>query len=216
MNEPKPGSKPECLLLIGTYCPHCPQVLAALGDMIKQGEISRLTVVNIEQQPELAGELNIRSVPWIKLGDVELTGLHSLQELRQWAGSAGTVDGMVLYLNELLTTARLPEAIQLVKDKPEYLKGIMSILGNQDAKINVRVGIGVIMEELQGSAVLRAYLDQLGQLTRHQAAPVRSDAAHYLFLTGSPDAKPYLQALLNDDSAEVREIAEDGLAELEA
>jgi HEAT repeat protein len=41
---------------------------------------------------------------------------------------------------------------------------------------------------------------------------VRADAAHYLGLSGNGDAIPYLQPLLQDEAAEVREIAAESLA----
>jgi len=213
MNE-KSSPAPEVMMLLGTHCPHCPQVLNALGEMVKKGEISKLEVINLEQRPDIAKELGVRSAPWVRIGRFELTGLRSLQELREWAEKANSSEGMVLQLNELLTSGQLDEAVSLVKKEPDYLDAVMEILAEPDAKINVRIGIGVIMEELQETEVLQKYVDQLGELTRHEAAPVRTDAAHYLALTGSADARPYLQALLKDESAEVREVAEDGLVEL--
>ena len=32
---------PDALLLLSTHCPHCPAVLAALADLVKQGAIGR-------------------------------------------------------------------------------------------------------------------------------------------------------------------------------
>ncbi len=210
MNE-TPSTAPEALMLLGTHCPHCPQVLQALSELVKQGEIGKLEVINLEQHPETAAELGVRSVPWVRLGRFELTGLRSLQELREWAQKANSTEGMVLQLNELLTSGQIDEAVALVKKEPDYLDAIMEILAEPDAKINVRVGIGVIMEELQGTKELQQYIEQLGKLTQHKAAPVRADAAHYLALTESPAARSWLEALLKDENAEVREIAGDGL-----
>jgi len=214
MTSEKSDAAPEVMMLLGTHCPHCPQVLNALGEMVKKAEISKLEVINLEQRPDIATELGVRSVPWVRIGRFELTGLRSLQELQEWAAKANSTEGMVLQLNELLTTGELDEAVDLVKKQPDYLDAIMEILGEPEAKINVRIGIGVIIEELQGTETLQQYVEQLGELTRNEAAPVRTDAAHYLALTGSAAARPYLEALLKDENSEVREIAEDGLAEL--
>lgn len=214
MNE-KSNAAPEVMMLLGTHCPHCPQVLNALGEMVKKAEISKLEIINLEQRPDIAKDLGVCSVPWVRIGRFELTGLRSLQELREWVAKASSTEGMVLQLNELLTTGGLDDAVELVKKQPDYLGAIMEILAEPDAKINVRIGIGVIIEELQGTTTLQKYVDQLGALTRHEAAPVRTDAAHYLALTGSVTARPYLEALRDDESTEVREIAEDGLAKLD-
>ena len=77
---------PEAVLLLSTQCPHCPTVLQGLSELVKQGVISRLEVVNINVRPEIAERHGIRSVPWVKIGDFELEGLHSPAELRRWAG----------------------------------------------------------------------------------------------------------------------------------
>ena len=44
-------SAPDALLLISTHCPHCPAMLTALADLVKQGTVGRLEVVNLEQRP---------------------------------------------------------------------------------------------------------------------------------------------------------------------
>lgn len=198
------------MLLLGTNCPHCPQVLHALGELVKNGEISRLEVINLEQQPGVAAQLGARSVPWIRIGEHILTGLHSLEELRQWA-QADSIQSQILNLNQLLTTGKLDTAVALVVKHPDYLDAIMEILSQPDAKINVRIGIGVIMEELQGTKELQGYVEQLGELSQHENYSVRADACHYLALTGALDAVDYLKAATKDENPEVREIAEDGL-----
>jgi hypothetical protein len=76
---------PDALLLISTHCPHCPAMLAALADLVKQGTIGRLEAVNLEQCPEIGQALGVRSVPWLRIGRIELTGVHSKAELAEWA-----------------------------------------------------------------------------------------------------------------------------------
>ena len=83
-----------------------------------------------------------------------------------------------------------------------------------NTKINVRIGIGVIMEEFEGTEILQGYVEQLGELSRHEHASVRADACHYLALTGSEIATDYLKVATNDENPEVREIAVDGLEAL--
>lgn len=64
----------------------------------------------------------------------------------------------------------------------------------------------------QGSLVNR--IDALEHLTRHEQATVRTDACHFLALTGSPDARAILQRCTDDPDAEVREVATEGLESL--
>ena len=81
---------PEALMLLGTSCPHCPVVLDALSELVKQGVIASLEVVNLEKKPDIAEQLGVRTVPWVRIGWYELEGLHSRAELQYWAELFGT------------------------------------------------------------------------------------------------------------------------------
>ena len=205
---------PEALLILGTHCPHCPAVLQALSSMVKAGELGRLEVVNLEQQPEVAQTLGVRSVPWTRLGPFELQGLRTLEELQAWALKSGSVEGMADYLSELIKEGQVKRVQTLARENESALDAVFHILGDADAEINIRLGIDVVLEDLQGSELLRQRVDELGDLSTHESAPIRADAYHYLALTGSKNALPYLRAGLKDTDKEVQEIAQEGLETL--
>lgn len=205
---------PDALLLISSHCPHCPSVLAALADIVKQGAIGRLTVVNLEQHPEVAQELGVRSVPWLKLGSIELSGVHGKTELAAWANKAGTEAGMADYFHLLLKQGRIEDARTLLKREPHGLVALLPIVGNVDASLNVRVGAGALLEEFAQSDALRALVPRLAELSQHADARVRADACYYLGLAGANDGRPWLEARLADDDADVREIAAEALQAL--
>jgi thiol-disulfide isomerase/thioredoxin len=198
---------PDALLLISTHCPHCPAMLTALADLVKQGTVGRLEVVNLEQRPEVGQTLGVRSVPWLRIGGVELAGVRSKAELADWAAKAGSEAGMADYFHLLLKEGQLPRAQALIEADPTLLAAVLPIIGNVDASLNVRLGAGVLLEEFAGSDTLRALLPRLGELSQHADARVRADACHYLGLTGDAQAKSWLDARLGDDDADVREIA---------
>jgi len=91
MNKPA-----DTLLLIAPGCPHCQSVLHSLSELVKNGDIGRLEAVNIAVHPEAAQEVNTRTLPWMRLGNYELSGNYSLGELKGWAekaaSSAASVD----------------------------------------------------------------------------------------------------------------------------
>jgi len=207
-------SAPDALLLISTPCPHCPTVLAALADLVKQGAIGRLEVVNLERHPEIAQTYGVRSVPWVKLGVIELAGLRSKQELTEWMAKAGTEAGMADYFHLLLKEGQMPKALALIQQDPSQLAALLSIVGNPEAGLNVRLGAGVLLEEFADSDTLRALLPRLGGLSTHTDARVRADACHYLGLTASCEAHPWLEARAKDEDADVREIAAESLEAL--
>lgn len=214
-----PASTPsplEAELLIATGCAHCPIVLEGLSSLIKEGVISSLRVTNIVSQPERAQELGVRSVPWLQLGPFILQGLHSPAELRQWAQRAGSLEGMSVYLHDQLKQGNLDAMEKMLANQPKWLEALIPLLEDEDTDMKVRIGIDAIFESLAAQIDLSKLVKELGRLSQHERQALRSDATHYLSLTRSPAAIPYLEARLQDDSAEVRHIAEEGLAELQA
>jgi hypothetical protein len=206
----------EAELLIATGCAHCPVVLEGLSTLIKEGVISSLRVTNIVNQPERAQELGVRSVPWLQLGPFTLQGVHSPAELREWAQRAGSLEGMSIYLHDQLKQGNLDAMEKLLANQPQWLEALIPLLEDEDTDMKVRIGIDAILESLAAQIDLSNLVKELGRLSQHERQALRSDATHYLSLTGSPAAIPYLEARLQDDSAEVRDIAEEGLAELQA
>ena len=207
-------SAPEALMLLGTHCPHCPSVLGSLSDLVKQGVISKLEVVNLEQRPETGRELGVRSVPWVKIGPFEFSGLHSKAELQSWAEQAGTEQGTTKYFEQLLGEGEVMRVLGMIGKDHSMLHALIGLVSDADAKINARIGAGVIMEDYEGKPELLALIPELGELTRHEDARVRSDACHYLSLTHDHSVRKYIEPLLNDEHDEVREVAGESLVAL--
>jgi len=207
-------SAPDALMLLGTHCPHCPAVLGSLSDLVKQGVISKLEVVNLEQRPETGRELGVRSVPWVRIGPFEFSGLHSKAELQSWAEQADSEQGITKYFEQLLGEGEVMRVLGMIGKDHGMLHALIGLVSDADAKINARVGAGVIMEDYEGKPELLALIPELGALTRHEDARVRSDASHYLSLTHDVSVRQYIEPLLRDDHEEVREVAEESLAVL--
>lgn len=202
---------PDALLLISTHCPHCPAMLASLADLVKQGAVGRLEAVNLEQHPEVGQALHVRSVPWLRLGRIELAGMHGKAELAEWAAKADSEAGMADWFHMLLKEGQLPRAQEMIESEPALLAAVLPIVGNVEASLNVRLGAGVLLENFAGTDTLRALLPRLGELSQHADARVRADACHYLGLTGDAAAASWLDARLHDEDADVREIAAESL-----
>ncbi|MBI3432478.1 MAG: HEAT repeat domain-containing protein [Hydrogenophilales bacterium] len=202
---------PDALLLISTHCPHCPAMLASLADLLKQGAVGRLEAVNLEQHPEVGQALGVRSVPWLRLGRIELAGTHSKAELAEWAAKADSEAGLADWFHLLLKEGQLARVQSAIEADPALLTAVLPIVGNVEASLNVRLGAGVLLEEFAGTDTLRALLPRLSELSQHEDARVRADACHYLGLTGDAAAKPWLEARIDDEDADVREIAAESL-----
>lgn len=202
---------PDALVVVSDSCPFCPTVLAGLTDLMKSGHLARLEVVNIEHHPDAVAALGVRTVPWVRLGPFELDGLRSPAELKVWANRAGSKAGMAAYVVELLATGGLQKLIELCRRDAHYLDAIPLLIGDAETDLHVRLGIGALFEELQRQPLLARLVDALGALTTADQARTRSDACHYLALTGNRRAIPYLEPLLDDTDPTVREVAQEAL-----
>ncbi len=209
-------SAPDVLLLISPNCPHCQSVLHSLSELVKQAEIGRLEVINIAVHAQTADRLGVRSVPWMKIGRFELTGNYTQAELTDWINQAASDTGDAEYLSNLLAQQQLEKAQELVTKEPSMLQATMELIAAPDTPMVTRIGVSVIMEELADSDALASLVDQLGELTHAEESNIRADASHYLGLSGSRSALPWLKPMLQDVHEHVREIAQDSLERLEA
>lgn len=204
-------SAPDALLFIAPGCPHCPVVLQGVSELVKEGVIGRLTVVNVATHPEQAAEHGVRAAPWLRLGSFVLTGAQSLAQLRQWAERAASEEGGVHYLEELFKSGELVQAEHYIAAAPQRLALLLEIIANPEQAISVRLGANALLEGAGERGELQRLLSQLGELSRHADHRVRADACHLLGLSASPEARHLLEARLGDASEEVREIAADSL-----
>lgn len=211
---PAVPAPPDALLVVATGCAQCPTVLTGLSELIKDGTIGKLEVINVTARADVAEALGVRSVPWLRLGPFVLEGLHSPGELRRWAERVSSPEGLGDYLEELLKEGKLQEAIAFCQADAARLLPLLSILERPNMELTVRIGIAAIVEEFTGSAELRAVIERLAELTRHPDAHVRGDAAHFLSLTRDPRAEEPLRQLLRDPAAPVRELAQEAIDSL--
>ena len=206
---------PDALLFIAPACPHCPAVLQALLELVKESLIGTMTVVNVAVHPELAAENGVRTAPWLKLGSFVLTGTYSADELRQWAKWAINSDGAVHYVGHLLKQGGFRQAALFIAEDTRRLKQLLAVVADPAANLEVRLGVSALLESYAGKEALQNLLPDLIKLARHADFRVRADACHLLGLTGSAAARASLAACTSDENQEVREIAQEALEKLE-
>lgn len=214
--EQKNITSPAVLMLMGTQCTYCGPMMQMLTELMKAGKIVSLRIVNIEKDPELAAELGVRGVPWLQIGPFELAGSRSKKELSLWLERASSLDGVTDYLEEVLTEGKIEYANKLIQRYPQALENVIDLMADPEAKINVRLGVGVIIEELAESEQFKTMIPRLVDYLSSKDARIRGDACHYLSLTKDRSYIPEIEKLLSDESEEVREIAQDSLNELAA
>jgi thiol-disulfide isomerase/thioredoxin len=214
MNPEHAPSPPDALLFLAPGCTYCPVVLEALAQLLKEGVIGSLEAVNVAAHPERAQALGVKTVPWLRLGIFELEGMQSPAELRRWALGADHPDTLAGYLLDLLITGRRHKVEALLRENSAHFHALPRLLADPAASMAVRLGIGAVLEEFQGSGLAQVIIPDLGELTRHADALTRADACHFLSLVGGAETIPYLRACLADDDEGVREIARETLEEM--
>lgn len=205
----------EAKLLIAPGCPHCATMMSLLGDLLKEGRISRLLMINIAEQPDEAAIHNVRSVPWLKLGEMEFSGAHSRAELEHAIDMAVSDDGQQRFLFEKLKNGRLDEVIEIVESDKKQLPVLVALLKGNEVPMTVRIGVSAILEGLQEDpAELQKILPDLLELSESTDETIRADACHFLSLAGGDEALARLQQCINDESEMVREVAAESIEAL--
>ena len=212
--EQKNITAPAVLMLMGRQCAYCGPMMQILTELMKAGQLADLRIVNIEENPELAVQFGVRTVPWLQIGPFELQGSRSKQELLLWLERASSFEGLSEYLEEVLSEGNIEFANKLLKQHPEALENVLELMADPEAKINVRLGVGVIIEDLVESEEFKVVIPRLIKYMSSEDARIRGDACHYLFLTKDSSYIPVIEKLLSDENEEVREIAQESLDEL--
>lgn len=198
----------EAKLLIAPGCPHCATMMSLLGELLKEGRIASLLMINISEQPDEAAKHNVRSVPWLKLGEMEFSGAHSRTELENAIDMSVSDDGQQRFLFEQLKSGRLDEVTDLIEGDKNQLHDLVALLKGKDMPMTVRIGVSAILEGFEEKpAMLNGILPDLLELSESPDETVRADACHFLSLEGSEAARKRLKQCLDDDSSMVREIA---------
>lgn len=202
------------LLFTGPGCPYCPGIKQALSELKQAGRLAGLEVVDAASEPERAAANGVRSVPWLNLGGLILEGAHTPGELEQWLVRLEDGTAWPAWLDEQLSTGGLARVEALVREQPDRLLDVLPLAASPDTAMATRVGIGALLEGLEGSGLAGRLVDGLGALLPTANAQVRADACYYLSLTESEQALGLLGPCTSDSDATVREIAEEGVAHL--
>jgi hypothetical protein len=209
-------SPPSARLLIATGCNHCAATLEGLIRLVKAGRLSALEIVNLSVSPGHVRDSDGRSVPVTRVGPFRLEGALTPDELSDWVEAVSGGGGWAAYYAHLLDRQRLDEVLERLRERRSGLAELLSLLASEETAMTTRIGIGAVIEELAGSARVRAVIPDLVQLTLSESHQTRADACHYLGLTGDASVVPAVRRLLGDEREEVREIASETLAMLGA
>lgn len=208
------SSSVEVLLFTTAQCPHCPSIKQIFQELaIARPELD-LRIYDLGKHTELANQYQVRSVPWFRIGDFEFQGLHSKSDITYWLEHAHDDNTVRRYIVDNLNEGQLTQIDRLIRQHPDWLGIAIHLLADMDAPMQARIGLGALLEGMQNDPLLIPILPVLIEFSRHKDHNIRGDACHYLGLINSEESRQALQACLDDENPDVREIAQDSLQEL--
>jgi hypothetical protein len=205
---------PDAKLLVAPGCAHCPAVMQHLSTLLKENALGKLEVINIHQHPEIAQQLNVRSVPWLKLGEFTLSGSYSLNELRNYIEFTSSAQGISKYIDQQLSEGQLSSLTEEIKHHPHWVASVFQLLTDEDTSMQTRLGIDSLIESISEIGILRDYVDELGQLSKQVHVSRLADIIHYLGLTHSKKAIEFINTHCDHENPDIRESCQDALEEI--
>ena len=206
-------------LFIATGCSHCPLVLNELSEQLKKGAIAELNTINIAVDNTRADALNIRSVPWFSLTNnhsyMIFSGNYSPKEIQSWLKIAKSAEGMKNYIEELLGKGELMTIVQAINIQPSVLSSVISMLGDEETSMDIRIGLDVLIEQFSNTKILQNYTSELKSIALADMPRLQIDALHYIALTGDIENKHFLQQQTENTNHQIKEAAIEAIETLD-
>jgi hypothetical protein len=133
-----------------------------------------------------------------------------LRELANGVNDDAVFDNWLL---ETLKAGQRQKFESLVRREPQRIHGLARLMTNPETSMAIRLGIGAVLEELNGTGFTESLIPSLGEMLKSEDRLLRADACHFLTLIGGQGIRPLMQDCRNDADAEIREMAEEWLAE---
>ncbi len=188
-------------------CKICPQMEQLFVEMLKNGAIDELTILNVEEQPELAQQYNIRSLPFYLINDVAFYGLKTATEVKKILQQDST-EKLVELINSELSDGQLQTVEDLVAEQPDARDAVLVLLNDPETSLVVRIGLSAIIETLtETTDTLKNHEKHFLTLADHSDDRIATDAIYYLSLFGSADSMQKLEEISKDDNNGLQEQA---------
>jgi hypothetical protein len=210
----------DILLFVAPGCRACPHQIRSVATVTLASPRIAVEIVDATQEPELATQYEVRSVPTTVVGDeLIMVGVIPAPELalRILEQQGPGADRVVF--SSLVESGRIDEAAARLSDgrateifgelwSKSTLESRMGLFlvaekALEENPLGLDPLVPILMEGLQGD----------GPLSQDDTR--RGDTADLLGRIGNEDARPVLEALTQDSNPEVAEAAQEALEELD-
>ena len=211
----------ELLLFIGPGCPSCPHQVRAVATLALASEKVSVEIVDATQDPDLAGQYDIRSVPTTIVDDeLIMVGVIPAGEMAWRILEREGPDAEKVVFAALVQSERFADAGERLSDG-RATEAFVELWSR--STLENRMGLFLVAEEAldwnpEGlDALVPLLIEGLQGDGPMSQDPTRiGDTADLLGQIGHPDAREVLEALSRDSNEEVAEAAADALEELRA
>lgn len=211
-------------LFVSTQCPHCSQALELLTQAVKQADIAKLSIINLNANSSDENYSHIRSVPFIQINDYEFTGSLKKSELADWIKAENDNKFSHYYFSNLLADGSFNQVESFLKRKPNYWIELISLALDPENKMNIKIGITAIFESIASEIPKLSQCDDiintLIQASETDNHAIRVDLIYFISLIYTAleeqqlmhaQLEVFMRKALQDVSDEVKEIADDVL-----
>jgi HEAT repeat protein len=210
----------ELLLFIGPGCPSCPHQVRSVATLALASEKVSVEIVDATQDPELAGQYDVRSVPTTVVDDeLIMVGIIPPGELAWRILERQGPEAERVVFAALVESERFADAAERLSDG-RATKAFVELWSR--STMESRMGLFLVAEEALDwnpealDALVPILVEDLqgdGPLTQDPSRV--GDTADLLGQIGHPDARGVLEALSRDGNQEVAEAAEEALEGLQ-
>ena len=210
--EPLAGPPARVEVLIAPTCPNCPAVVRACAQVAAAWPALTMVVIDVQYFTALAG--SCRSVPTVVIdGAYTIVGPVSSRDLIELLQQRGEPGFLARALGSMVEAGRLAEVAPLLTSG-EGFAAMAALM--RDGTMQQKMGLMLAVEQiLEGSAhAIDGAVPHLLPLLESEVATLRGDVADLLGQIGAPGAREALSLLLEDENADVREVAEEAIQRL--
>lgn len=108
--------------------------------------------------------------------------------------------------------------LENIVDMFKHDRDLYLLIGDlmKDERMRVRLGITALVETLakEDPENILVAIPSIASLLKDENPTLRGDAAYFLGIIGHPDGLPSLMSVIEDESADVREIARESVEEI--
>lgn len=199
-------------LFVMQGCHVCPQMERTFQALQQQGEIDNLQIIDVSEQPELARQHNIRSVPHYIINGIAFSGLKSREEILSIVQSS--TDHLLLrWMREQLTEGQLSDVELMVSKKSAARQALLILLNDLDTSLVVRIGLTAIIESLAQDHIFDDMEQRFIKLVEHHEQRIAIDALYYLQLISTPGCQQKLLEIAETGSSELSQLAHELILE---